>query len=97
MNLVYELMGNIVVIQSFRCVQPYVTPWTVARQAPLSMEIPRQEKYWSELSFLSPGDLPDPGIEPTSPVLAGIGWWRGWGILQERIYEWLPSRMTTSV
>ena len=44
-----------------------------ARQAPLSMEFSRQE-YWSGLSFLIPGDLPDPGIEPTSlasPALAG--------------------------
>ena len=40
----------------------------VARQAPLSMGFPRQ-KYWSELSFPSPGNLPDPGIEPGSPVL----------------------------
>ena len=47
-----------------------VTPWTVARQAPLSMGFPRQE-YWSGLSFASQGDLPDPGIEPTSPVSAG--------------------------
>ena len=38
--------------------------------ATLSMEFPRQE-YWSELPFPSPGDLPDPGIEPESPELAG--------------------------
>ena len=38
-------------------------PWTVAHQAPPSMGFSRQE-YWSELPFLSPGDLPDPGIEP---------------------------------
>ena len=37
-----------------------VTPWTVALQAPLSMEFPRQG-YWSRLPFPSPGDLPDPG------------------------------------
>ena len=43
------------------------TPWTVAHQAPLSMRFPRQE-YGSELPFPSPGDLPDPGIEPTSPA-----------------------------
>ena len=43
--------------------------WTVACQAPLSMGFPRQE-YWSGLPFPSPGDLPDPGIEPTSPTLA---------------------------
>ena len=42
-------------------------PWTVAHQAPLSMGFPRQE-YWSGLSFPSPGDLPDPGIEPMSPA-----------------------------
>ena len=40
-----------------------MTPWTVARQAPLSMGSSRQE-YWSGLAFHSPGDLPDPGIEP---------------------------------
>jgi len=40
-------------------------PWTVALQAPLSMEFPRQE-YWNGLLFPSPGDLPDPGIKPTS-------------------------------
>ena len=47
-----------------------MTPWTVARQAPLSMGFSRQE-YWSGLPFPSPGDLPDPGTEPASPVLAG--------------------------
>ena len=44
------------------------TPWSVARQAPLSMGFSRQE-YWSGLPFPSPGDLPDPGIEPRSPTL----------------------------
>ena len=43
----------------------FVTPGTVALQAPLSMGFPRQE-YWSGLSFPSPGDLPYPGIEPAS-------------------------------
>ena len=47
----------------------FETAWTVARQAPLSMGFPRQ-KCWSGLSFSSPGDLPDPEIEPRSPVLA---------------------------
>jgi len=47
-----------------------VTPWTVACKAPLSMEFSRQN-YWSGLPFPSPGDLPDPGIEPVSPALAG--------------------------
>ena len=49
------------------CVQLFVTPWTVACQAPLSMEFSRQE-YWSGLPFLSPGELPNPGIDPTSPI-----------------------------
>ena len=43
----------------------FVTPWAVACQTPLSIEFSRQ-KYWSELPFSSPGDLPDPGIEPGS-------------------------------
>ena len=43
-------------------------PWTVPRQAPLSMGFPRRE-YWSGLPFPSPGDVPDPGIEPGSPPL----------------------------
>jgi len=51
----------------------FLTPWTVARQTPLSMEFSRQES-WSGLLFPTPGDLPDPGIEhnpPASPALAG--------------------------
>ena len=43
-------------------------PWAVAHQAPPSMEFSRQD-YWSGLPFPSPGDLPDPGIEPRSPAL----------------------------
>ena len=46
---------------------PFATPWTVARQAPLSMGFSREE-YWSVLPFPSPGDLPDPGIEHASPA-----------------------------
>ena len=52
---------------SLRCVQLFVTPWTVAYQAPPSMGFSRQE-YWSGLPFPSPRDLPDPGIEPKSPA-----------------------------
>ena len=48
----------------------FATPWTVARQAPLSMGFSRQE-YWSGLPSPIPGDLPDPGIELKSPALAG--------------------------
>ena len=47
----------------------FATPWTVARQAPLSIGFPRQE-YWSGLPFPSPGKLPDPGHEPIFPALA---------------------------
>ena len=45
-----------------------VTPWTVAHEAPPSVEFSWQE-YWSGLPFPSPGDLPNPGIEPRSPAL----------------------------
>ena len=51
-------------------VRLFATPWTVAHKAPLPMGFPRQE-YWSGLSFPSLGDLPDPGIKPTSPALGG--------------------------
>ena len=54
-------------------VQLFATPWTVAYQAPLSMEFSRQE-YWSRLPFPPPGALPYPRIEPVSlasPALAG--------------------------
>ena len=53
-------------------VRLFATPWTVAYQASLSMGFSRQEQ-WSGLLFPPPGDLPDPGIEPTtltSPALA---------------------------
>ena len=45
----------------------FATPWTVARQAPLSMGFPRQE-YWKGLPFPPAGNFPDPGIEPGSPA-----------------------------
>ena len=47
------------------------TPWTVAHQVPLSMGFSKQV-YWSRLPFLSPGDLPDPRIEPWSPALQAV-------------------------
>ena len=46
----------------------FATPWTIAYHSPQSMEFSRQE-YWSGLPFPSPGDLPDPGIEPRFPAL----------------------------
>ena len=51
------------------CVWLFLTPWTVARQAPLSMGFNRQE-YWIELPFLPPEDFPNPGIKPMSPAFA---------------------------
>ena len=55
------------IVQSLSCVQLFETPWTVAHQAPLSMEFSRHE-YWSGLPFLPPGYLPDPGIKHVSYV-----------------------------
>ena len=57
-------------VQLFTCIRLFVTPWTVACQAPLSKGFSRQE-YWNGLPFSSPGDLPNPEIEPMSPALAG--------------------------
>ena len=55
-------------VKSLSRVQLFATPWTVAQQAPSSMEFSKQE-YWSGLPFPSPEDLPDPGIKPGSPTL----------------------------
>ena len=57
-------------VQLLHCVQLFVTPLTVAGQAPLSMGFSRQE-YWSRLLFPSPGSSPNPEMEPVSPALAG--------------------------
>ena len=58
-------------LSHFSCVRFCATPWTVARQAPLSIGFSRQE-YWSGLPFPSPGDLPELGIEPASPVFPSL-------------------------
>ena len=55
---------------SFSHVRLFVTPWPVVHKAPLSNDFSRQEN-WSGLPFPPPGDLPDPGIKPLSPTLAG--------------------------
>ena len=55
-------------MKSFSHVQLFAIPWTAVYQASLSMGFSRQED-WSGLPFPSPGDLPDPGIEPRSPAL----------------------------
>ena len=57
------------IVKSLSHVQLFVTPWTVAHQAPLSMGFSRQEN-WSGLPFPFPGDLPDPGIEPRFSCIA---------------------------
>ena len=61
------LNQDLVKVKLLSCVQLFATPWTVAYQAPLSMRFSRQE-YWSGLPLPSPGNLPDPGIEPGSPA-----------------------------
>ena len=55
-------------LKSLSCVRLFGIPWTIAYQAPQSMEFSRQE-YWSGWPFPSPGDLPNPGIEPGFPAL----------------------------
>ena len=75
MSLLFNMLSRLVVtflprskVKSFSCVRLFVTPWTVAYQAPWSVGFSRQE-YWSGLPFPFPGDLPNPGIEPRSPPL----------------------------
>ena len=74
LKAVYSFEDGVVVHCRVVCVfvtQSFPTfcdPWIIACQASLSMEFSRQE-YWSGLPFSSPGDLPDPGIKPESPVL----------------------------
>ena len=67
-SLCFQLLQYRSEVKSLSHVQLFVTPWTVACQAPLSMGFSRQE-YWSGLPFPSPGDLPNSGIEPRSPAL----------------------------
>ena len=63
--------GGALVTQSYPTL---VTPWTAARQAPLSMGFSKQ-KYGSELPFPPPGDLPNPGTEPRSPAWQAVLYW----------------------
>ena len=64
----HDLVTAAAAAKSLQSCPTLVIPWTVACQAPLSMGFSRRE-YWSGLPFLSPEDLPDPGIEPRSPAL----------------------------
>ena len=64
--VIFIVLGHSVKLLSR--VRLFETPWTLAYQAPQSMEFSRQE-YYSRLPFPSPGDLPNPGIKPRSPAL----------------------------
>ena len=68
-------------VKLLSCVRLFATPWTVTYEVPPSVEFSRQE-YWSGLPFPSPGDLPNPGIEPGSPVLQADAVTL-WAIVQE--------------
>ena len=70
-KLFWHLKWQLLLLCRFSRVWLFVTLWTVACQAPLSMEFSRQD-YWSRLPFPTPGDLPNPGIEHTS--LASLHW-----------------------
>ena len=65
-----QLLSTLLLFSCSLMSNSFATPWTVARQASLSMRFPRQE-YWSGLPFPPPRDLPDPGIKAEFPVLAG--------------------------
>ena len=64
----FVVLGYLCICQSLSHVQLFAILWTIASQAPLSMKFSRQE-YWSGLLCPSPRDLPNPGVEPRSPVL----------------------------
>ena len=86
-------------LSPFSHVRLFATPWTVARQAPLSMGFSRQE-YWSGLPFPSPGDLPDPGIKPVSlasPVLAGrfFTHWATWEASHKTVFLQITTGQDT--
>ena len=75
--------SSMLILSRFTHVQPFVTLWTAARHAPLFIRLPRQE-YWSGSPFPPPGDLPNPGIEPSSlvspanpPLLCLLHWQAG--------------------
>ena len=69
------------------CVQLFATPWTVARQAPLSSEFPREE-YWSRLPFPPPGELPDPGELRSLLSLALTGGFFTTSAIWEALRSW---------
>ena len=68
LSLLQSILHKLCCAQSLSRVRLSATPWTIARQAPLSMGFPRQE-YWSVWPIPSSGELPDPGIKQRSPAL----------------------------
>ena len=78
---------DLCVLSRFSGVWLFETLWTVAHQVPLSMDFSRQE-YWNGLPFPPLGYLPDPGIEPTSPALAGGFFTGGPTGKPQRYAEW---------
>ena len=70
-TLSWPCCHGVCVLSHFSCVWLFVTPWTVACQVPLSMGFSRQV-HWSGLPFPLPGDLPNPGLKPTSPAFCSV-------------------------
>ena len=74
MNTIFLILKTLrfrgISVCMFSHLRLFATPWTLACQAPLSMGF-SQPEYWSGLPFPLPGFIPDPGIEPKSPALAG--------------------------
>ena len=84
------------VLGHFSCIHFFATLWTVAFQAPLSMGFSSQE-YWSGLPYPSPRDLPDPGIKPESPALAGrLDHWATWFPYTKQTSEIFKSTFNVS-
>ena len=87
-------------MRAHSCIQLFATLWTVARQAPLSIEFFRKE-YWSGLSFTTPKDFPDLGIKPASPVSPALpgGFFTteppGKPVLIIYLYNWLLNVFVT--
>ena len=79
----FTLRKEKVKVKSLSRVRLFVTPWTIAYQAPPSMGFLRQQ-YWSGLLFPSPGDLPSPGIEPRVACIVGRCFHQGSPYILER-------------
>ena len=69
-SILFSRVAVLLLLFSLSRVQLFMAPWTVAREALLSLEFSRQES-WSRVSLPPPGDLPEPGMEPGSSAMAG--------------------------